>query len=184
VPDPWYPLPSAYYVHAEEAHEYPLRQGDLVGPVVIDGTRTPIVQVVHPTCELGKPSVDRVQVCVIERLSDLADDFQRACVVAGMREKEGRLLVAYAHTFFLPGIPPDDAGMFANFRRLHLVDRGDVSLANRQAALAHDCRVYFIRRWLYFRFRILLSVDQVRALEAERIWADPAFEGPRPPWAD
>lgn len=183
MPDPWYPPPSAYYVAAEEAQEYPLRQGDLVGPVLIDGTRTPIVQVVHPTCELGKASVDRIQVCVVERLLDLADDFQRACVVVGMRQKDGRFLVALANTFFLPGIQPDDEGMFANFRRLHLVDWREVCLANRQAALTHDCRVHFIRRWLYFRFRILLSLGQVRDLEAERIRADPTFQGPRPTWA-
>lgn len=183
MPDPWYPPPAAYYVPAVEAREYPVRQGDLVGPVLIDGMRAPIVQVVHPTCELGNASIDHVQVCVVERLSDLADNFQRACVVAGMREKDGHLLVALAHTFFLPGILPDDEGMFADCRRLRLVDRGEVSLANRQAALTHDCRVYFIRRWFYFRFRILLSLDQVRGLEAERIRADPAFQGPRPQWA-
>lgn len=73
--------------------------------------------------------------------------------------------------------------MFANFRRLQLVDRCDVSLANRHAALTHECRMYFIRRWFYFRFRILLLLDQVRGLEAERLRADPAFQGPRPPWA-
>lgn len=142
-----------------------------------------MVQVVHPTCELGKASVDRIQVCVVERLSDLADDFQRACVVAGMREKDGSFLVALAHTFFLPGIPPHQEGMFANFRLLHLVDREEICLANRHAALTHDCRAHFIRRWLYFRFRILLSLDQVHGLEAGRIRADPAFQGPRPPWA-
>lgn len=183
MPDPWYPPPGAYYVPEEEAQAYPPRQGDIIGPVLIEGARTPLVQVVHPTCELDKKSVDRVQVCVVERLSDLGDNFQRGCVVAGMREKDGQFLVALAHTFFLPGIPPYDEGMFTNFRRLHLVDRDEVSLGNRQAALTHDCRVYFIRRWFYFRFRILLSLDQVRGLEAERIRADPLFWGPRPPWA-
>jgi hypothetical protein len=66
---------------------------------------------------------------------------------------------------------------------LHLVERGEVSPANRQAAMTHDCRVYFIRRWFYFRFRILPSVDQVRSVEGERIRADRVFQGPRPPWA-
>jgi len=163
--------------------EYPLRQGDLVGPVMIGGTRTPIVQIVHPTCDLGKASVDHVQVCVVKSLSILTNVSERERVVAGMREKEGRFLVAFAHTFFLPGMLDDDEGMFADFRGLHLVDRRDVSLANRQVALTHDCRVHFIRRWLYFRFRILLSLDQVRGLEAERIRADSAFLGPKPPWA-
>jgi hypothetical protein len=150
--------------------------------VTIDGRRGSIVQVAHPTCELGKARVDHIQVCVVEQLSDLADDFQRSCVVAGMREKDGHFLVALAHTFYLPGIQLDD-GMFSNFRRLHLVGRDEIPLANRRAALTHDCRVYFIRRWFYFRFRILLSLDQVRGLEAERIGADLTFQGPQPSWA-
>lgn len=183
MPDNWYPPPDAYYVPAQESAEYPLRQGDLVGPVAIDGITRSIVQLVHPTCELSKAGVDRLQVCMVEPLDDLADDFQRGCVVAGMRESIGRFEIALAHTFFLSGFPPARDGMFANFRRLHLVDRTEVSLATRQAALTHDCRAAFIRRWFYFRFRILLSLDAVRALEAERIRADPAFEGPRPPWA-
>ena len=101
-----------------------------------------------------------------------------------MREKDGRLLVAFAHTFFLAGIAPEGEGMFADFRELHLVDRTEVRVDTRQAAMTHDCRVHFIRRWFYFRFRILLSLDQVHGLEAERIRADGRFQGPRPAWAD
>lgn len=40
-----------------------------------------------------------------------------------------------------------------------------------------------IRRYLYFRLRVLTSFEEVRALEAARIRADPAFAGPRPGWA-
>jgi len=184
VLDPWYPPPGEYYVPLSEAVHYPLRQGDLVGPVTIDGRATPIVQVVHPTCELGKGQVDRIQVCAVEELSRLDDDFTRSCVVAGMRETGGSFRVAFAHTFFLPGIHAHDEGMYGNFRRRYLVDRAEVCLENRSAALTHDARVFFIRRWIYFRFRILLSLNQVRGLEADRIRADRAFEGPRPAWAD
>lgn len=51
------------------------------------------------------------------------------------------------------------------------------------AAITHDCRVTFIRRYMYFRFRLAFALDDVRAWEAKRIAADPAFEGPMPPWA-
>jgi hypothetical protein len=142
-----------------------------------------IAQVVHPTCELGKADIDSVQVCKVRLLSDLSDDFKKSCVVAGMREKDGQQVTAFANTFFLPALSPPHEGMFADFRELHLVDRIGVSLNNRQAALTHDCRVYFIRRWFYFRFRILLSLQQVFRLEERRISGDKNFQGPRPSWA-
>lgn len=50
-------------------------------------------------------------------------------------------------------------------------------------ALTHGARVTFIRRYLYFRFRLALSFEQVRNLEAARVRADPAFQGPKPDWA-
>jgi hypothetical protein len=183
VSEVWYPPPSDFYVRGEEAQEYPLRQGDLVGPVLIDGATSPIVQIVHPTCELGKSAVNSVQVCTVRRLAELDSDTDRAAVVAGMRETHGRSVVAFANTFFLPGIPPEHEGVFADFREIHLVDRKEVRQDTRQAALTHDCRVHFIRRWFYFRFRILLTLDQVRGLETERIRADRTFQGPRPDWA-
>ena len=60
--------------------------------------------------------------------------------------------------------------------------REQFSQAARTGTLTHDARVTLIRRYLYFRFRWSLSFDQVRAMEAARIAADPAFGGPRPDW--
>ncbi len=41
-------------------------------------------------------------------------------------------------------------------------------------------RVSFIRRYLYFRFRLLVPFAQIQALEAARIAVDDAFVGDRP----
>ena len=69
------------------------------------------------------------------------------------------------------------------FREIASVARGRFSTEARVGALSHDARVTFTRRYLYFRFRLALSLDQVRDLEAARIHADRAFEGPKPAWA-
>ena len=181
--DPWYPDPAHYYVQSSEAGEYPLRQGDLIGPVSGPNFSAGLAQIVHPTIELNKKSVELVQVCMVEPLSVLADDFQRGLVVAGQRERDGRMLIAAANTFFLAALQLGGDAMFADFRRLHLVSQDEVRLDKWLAALTHDCRVHFIRRWVYFRFRILLALQQVRELESQRKGNDPAFEGPRSNWA-
>ena len=46
--------------------------------------------------------------------------------------------------------------------------------------MTHDARVTFIRRAVYFRYRILLALDDIRRWEATRIASDPAFAGSRP----
>lgn len=180
--DPWYPGADHYYVPPSEAGAHPLRQGDLIGPVTINGVALPIVQLVHPTCELAKGQLREVQVCEIAPLGALADDFQRSCVVAGQRERDGRMMVAFAHTFYLPRVD-GDAGGYADFRHLQLAEVGEIVVGRRIHTMSHDARVFFVRRWLYFRFRIHLALEQVRALEAARIRADSAFVGPRPAWA-
>lgn len=48
--------------------------------------------------------------------------------------------------------------------------------------MTHDCRLAWIRRWIYFRLRLTVTLAQVREMEAERIANDPTFEGPRPDW--
>jgi hypothetical protein len=181
--DPWYPPASEYYVSSAETQLYPPRQGDLFGPIEVNGKTHAMLQLVHPTCEIGKPAVEQVQVCATHSLVDLPNNNERSWVVAGMRERDGRFLVAQAHTFYLPSTESEAAGRYSNFRQMLLVDRDAIDESTRLAAITHDCRVHFIRRWLYFRFRIPLSVAQVRELEAERIRGDVNFVGPRPAWA-
>lgn len=181
--DSWYLDASEYYVPGADASEYPLRQGDLVAVPSFGEERWAAAQIVHPTCELAKRSVREIQVARVRPLADLEDDFQRALVVAGYREVDGHRRISLASTFFLPPWEEDGPACFANFRELASVARSAATKRKRLAAITHDCRVTFIRRYLYFRFRLAFALADVRAWEASRIANDPAFEGPRPAWA-
>lgn len=175
-----------YWVPADQAGAYPVRQGDLFGPVTVaDGQAWDTALIVHPTCELAKKSVARVQVARVRGLDELGDDKQRLRVVAGIAEADGHVRVAFAHTFFVAPVPGSRLAepMWGDLRDIALADREQVAAARRVGALTHDARVTFIRRYLYFRFRLALGFEQVRALEAARISADPAFAGPKPQWA-
>lgn len=175
-----------YWVPADQAGAYPVRHGDLFGPMTVaDGQAWDAALIVHPTCELAKKSVAHVQVARVRGLDELSDDNQRLQVVAGIAEADGDVRVAFAHTFFVAPVPGSALAqpMWADLRDIALADREHVAAARRVGALTHDARVTFIRRYLYFRFRLAVSFEQVRALEAARISTDPAFVGPKPPWA-
>lgn len=178
--DAWYPLANDYWVDSAEAGQYPPRQGDLFGAVDTPYSRWEACQLIHPTCELGEASVTEVQVIRVHSLTEIVDPNQQAAVVAGFHERDGVVRVAHAHTYFLA--PAGDAPLYSNFRELALVPKAEL-LAQRVRAMTHDARVTFIRRVLYFRFRILISTEEVRRWEAMRIMGDPAFAGPRPEWA-
>lgn len=176
---------AAYWVPAEQAEQYPVRQGDLFGGLQVGSERWDAAVIVHPTCELAKTAVAQVQVARVRPLDALADDKQRRQVVAGIAEVGGVVRVAFAHTFFLAPVPGSGLAdpMWVNLRDIGLADREQFTAGQRVGALTHDARVTFIRRYLYFRFRLALSFEQVRAMEARRIGADPAFAGPKPGWA-
>ena len=179
----WFLDGEHYWVDPAETGSYPLRQGDLIQGPTVDGEPWTAAQIVHPTCELAKPSVTRVQVARVRPLEDLPDDSARRLVTLGYRDVRGTRLVAAAHTFFLAPWPGHEEPAFANFRELATVERGAASPEARVAAMTHDCRVAWIRRWIYFRLRLAVTLAQVREMEAERIAGDPSFEGPRPEWA-
>lgn len=182
--DGWYLPADESWVAAEEAGEHPVRQGDLLGSIPVAGEEWFAAQIVHPTCELSKASVERVQVVRVRPLEALPDEHQRARVTTGYQEVENQVRPAFAHTFFLaPAGSPFDVPMFSNLREVGLIDGEQLTADRRVAAMSHDARVTFIRRKIYFRYRLLLPFEEVRRLEANRIAADPAFSGPKPPWA-
>ena len=176
---------TAYWVPIGQAGEYPVRQGDLFRDVKVGRGTWPAAILVHPTCELGKASVAEVQVARVHPLSDLTEQRQRLQVVAGVAESGGVLRIAFAHTFFLAPVPegPIEEPMWADLREIGLAARTHFTATTRIGALTHEARVTFIRRYLYFRFRLALTFQTVRDLEAARIRADAAFAGPRPAWA-
>lgn len=181
--DSWYLEASGYYVPAGEATDFPVRQGDVFAGPEVDGERWLAAQLVHPTCDLAKRPVRKVQLVRVRPLSDLSDDHWRRLVIMGYREREGHVQVAAAHTFFLPPWSAGGEPAYADFRDIVQVDRAAIEIGRRAAAITHDCRVTFIRRWLYFRFRHSFSFETIRDWEAQRIFGDPAFAGPGPSWA-
>lgn len=182
--DGWYLAAPDYWMAPDGAADMPVRQGDLFGPCRVGRQRWAGALLVHPTCEVVKPAVASLQVVRVRPLSDVASESMQRRVVAGWHERGGSIRVAFANTFFLAPAPPGlDAPMFADFREVALLPRGELQPARRVAAMTHDCRVALIRRKIYFRYRWLLSFRQVRELEALRIGSDPEFAGPRPEWA-
>lgn len=179
----WFPDRERYWVDSDETAAYPVRQGDLVRELTVEGEEWDAAQLVHPTCDLGKPSVERVQVARVRPLTDLPDDLARTLVTLGYRDRGGARSVAAAHTFFLAPWPGSEEPAFANFRELATVERGAASSEARVATMTHDCRVAWIRRWIYFRLRLRTTTAQIREMEAKRIASDPRFAGPRPEWA-
>ena len=179
----WFLDHERYWVATNEADAYPLRQGDLIRDLIVDGERWTAAQIVHPTCELGKPSVGRVQVARVRALDDIRDAAGRRLVTLGYRDIGGKHVVAVAHTFFLAPWPNHDKPAFVDFRELATVERNAISQEARAATMTHDCRVSWIRRWIYFRLRLIMTFARVREMEARRIANDPRFEGPRPEWA-
>jgi hypothetical protein len=179
----WFPDREQYWVDDDAAAAYPVRQGDLIQGLTVEDEKWDAAQIVHPTCDLGKPTVERLQVARVRPLTELPDDFARRLVTLGYRDRAGRRPVAVAHTFFLASWPGHEEAAFVNFRELATVERGAASPEARIATMTHDCRVAWIRRWIYFRLRLTVTPEQVQAMEAERIAGDPSFEGPRPEWA-
>ncbi len=180
---PWYLPAEDYWVAPEAAGAYPHRQGDLFGPLDMDGARWDAALLVHPTCELEKASVREVQVVRVHLLSGITSTRQQAEVVAGFSEREQTIRVAFAHTFFVAPPPGDDEPGYANLREVATYPKGRLFEAGRRGAMTHDARVTLIRRKLYFRYRFNIPFEAVRELEARRIAADPGFQGPRPSWA-
>ena len=181
--DSWYLDADEYYVSADDAGSHPIRQGDVIAGPTVGRDKWLAAQIVHPTCELKKDAVKAIQVVRVRPLSDLGDDFLRSLVVTGYSERDGERRVAVAHTFFLPPWGAEAEPGFANFREIVAVPREKAEASPRLSAITHDCRVTFIRRWLYFRFRLAFTINQVRSWEAARISSDPAFAGPKPSWA-
>jgi hypothetical protein len=179
VTDAWYPRADDYWVDSADEEAYPPRQGDLFAAVDTPYGRWEACQLIHPTCELAKAAVAEVQVIRVRPLDHIADPSQQAAVVAGFQERAGVLHVAFAHTYFLA--PAGGGPLFSNFREVALVPKEPL-LQRRLRAMTHDARVTFIRRAIYFRYRILIGLGDVRRWEATGIADDPAFAGPRPEW--
>lgn len=201
ITDAWYPAPDAYWVPAAEAAEpgvWPYRYGDLFHASATDAHGVPLVgtegkpwdamMVCSPSCEnISKAKdTDTVEVARVLRLDTQPDQKAAQAIVAGWQEKNARITVAYAHTVFfasVSGHATHDHPMFANLKATARVTLADLRAAGRIAALTHDARVAVIRRDLYYRYRWLVPMADVKAAETVRIADDPHFTPPRPEWA-
>lgn len=188
--DAWYPRADEYW--AAPADEYPHRFGDIFATPPLDVLRSKnklwsAAAVLHPSCELNAKAQDDTQV-VVARVVPVTEHGRNhhGAIRSGWVERDGHVAVALAHTFWVPPLPDEtqvpDGDYYIDFRRTQRVPLGDLRAAGRRAAMSHNARVALIRRDIYFRYRWLVSTEQVRHLEDGRINGDPAFEGPRPPW--
>ena len=199
--DAWYPAPDTYWVPVAEAAEpgvWPYRYGDLFHAPGTDAHGVPLVgkegkpwdavMVYSPSCEVISKAkdTDTVEVARVLRLDTQPDQKAARAIVAGWQEKNSRITVAYAHTvFFAPvlGDQTHDHPMFATLKATARVTLADLRKARRIAALTHDARVAVIRRDLYYRYRWLVPMADVKVAETDRIANDPHFTPPRPEWA-
>lgn len=201
IADAWYPQAHHYWVPAGEAQEpgvWPHRYGDLFHAPATDSYGTPLagtqgkpwdaVMVYSPSCELvskAKPT-DTVEVVRVLRLDSQTDQRAASAIITGWQEKDSRITVAYAHTVFLAAVSghaTHDHPMFAHLKSTARVTLANLRAAGRIAALGHDARVAVIRRDLYYRYRWLVPMADVKAAETDRIANDPHFTPPRPGWA-
>ncbi len=191
--DQWYPRAEEYWVPDEQVTEYPIRYGDLfVTPanqacVTSSGKPWRHTLVLHPSCELGAKANDdtRVLVARVNAVTDIGSS-QRSRVRTGWNEKDGQLFIAHANTFWMPTYPgqdSDEVDWYADFRRLVSIPLAQLTQARRVAALTHEARIYLLRREIYYKYRWLLSIEDVRRAESNRISNDENFEGPKPIWA-
>lgn len=145
------------------------------------------VVIISPSCEVVSKS-DADSAIHVVRARDLTKQSgpQRAAVTAGWKLVEDEPRVAFANFAYLPPVASESAfnrDMYADFRQVRRVRHEDLVSAGRIAAMDHDARVALIRREIYHKYRWLVPMADVRALEAERIRLDPAFCGPKPAWA-
>lgn len=180
--DSWYLPADDYYLADANDADHPPRQGDLFAHPDPESDWL-ACQLIHPTCELTKKAVTRLQVIRVHALDEVPARVA-AAIVAGLEEKDGAVRIAYANTFFLAPCAALGAErpLYSDFRDVVVVDK-QALLARRLAALTHEARVTLLRRHIYFQYRLNFSFDEVIALEGSRIASDDAFMGPKPEWA-
>ncbi|MEP6665604.1 MAG: hypothetical protein ABJA81_04055 [Nocardioidaceae bacterium] len=196
--DAWYLARDRYWVAADADPPPPFRHGDLFHTPAVnvdgvplatsDGSLWHAAMVLSPSCKLVSKvkDDDPIEVARVVPLS-IQPPKEAAAIAAGWQEKDGRLRVAFAHTVFLAGVPESTShtdGMFAHLKTTTRVRMRELRAVGRIAALDHDARVSVIRRELYYRYRWLISMDDVGANEATRISCDPHFAEPRPDWGE
>jgi hypothetical protein len=196
ISEAWYPHRDHYWVAAPGDAQRPFRYGDLFAAPTHSASGQPLttasgqlwhaVMVLSPSCEVISKAGDDAAIEVARVMPLAAQDPQAAAaIVAGWQEKGGRTTVAFAHTVFLAGVahtPSHAGGMFANLKETVRIRMTDLRAGGRLGALDHDARVAIIRRELYYRYRWLVTMEDVRELEADRIGNDPYFTEPRPWW--
>lgn len=202
--DSWYP--RDFWVPDNEKDNYPLRYGDLfeapksdcfgrelnreitnqtTGGKVLEPWLAAIP--LSPSCELGakaKPD-SLILLALVRSLAGSTPDV-KAAVSTGWSYKGGVKQVAFSKLMYLAPVDystTHNEMMFADFTETVWVRYEELIKLKRIAALDHDARVGLIRREIYYKYRWILSIDDVREAESVRISADTAYLGPKPSWA-
>lgn len=204
--DAWYP--SEYWVTPPADVQRPFRYGDLFFTPATDvfdralvniskraqqvllqgGPPEPwhAVFILSPSCDLVSKSTDSslIQVARVKELLNAPPDAQ-AQVAAGWKEGANGAQVAFASFAYIAPVLFSDSHntpMFVDYRETVWVKYSDLKAAGRIAALNHDGRVALIRREIYYKYRWLVPMLQVRNAEYTRLNEDPNYEGPKPDW--
>lgn len=209
VDDPWYTDPRTAWVDPASAVERPHRYADLFHAPTQDGYGRPLsttsksarkaagsreapapwhaVLVLSPSCDvISKSGGDSL--VLVARVKDLSQQSgpQQAAIAAGWKLGPHGPQVAFARFAYVPAVPnlaTHPKHMYADFGETVWVRYADLAAAGRIAVADHDARVALIRREIYYKYRWLVPMAEVRAAEAARITGDDAYEGPRPAWA-
>lgn len=204
--DAWYP--DEYWVAPPADVQRPFRYGDLFFTPATDAFDRALVNsskrarqvlfqggpsepwhavfVLSPSCDLVSKSTDSslIQVARVKGLLSAPPDAQ-AQVAAGWKEGANGGQVAFASFAYLAPVlfsTSHNTPMFVDYRETVWVKYSDLKAAGRIAALDHDGRVALIRREIYYKYRWLVPMSQVRNAEYSRINEDPNYEGPKPDW--
>lgn len=183
-----YPLAANFWVPHQDQDLYPRSYGDLCATPEsrecqdTRGKPWHATVVLHPSCELQEKEAPKgVQVARVHKLSAVSQRQQQE-IIAGVSERDLVIRLARVNTAFLAGTPSDYPShhdpMFADLRETVRVPSGSLI---RLAPMSHDARLAVLRRDNYFRYRWALTLDQVTALERNRI-NNTRFDGPRPAW--
>jgi len=202
--DSWYP--EDYWVGEAKSAAYPFRYGDLFHPPVIDQIdlgpkreRDDLIAeevrdnswfgalVLSPSCELGAKAKaeSRILVGRVSHMRNLRPG-DKAKIVTGWSQTNTGKKIAFGKYAYLAPVnysKSHDEIMFVDFTQTVWINFSDLETQGRIAALDHDARTSLIRREIYYKYRWLVSINEVRAAEVFRISNDSEYIGPKPSWA-
>lgn len=201
--EPWFA--SNYWVPKEEAQQRPFRYGDLFNSPASDKpssqsqltsehgdlegrTRSPwfAAVVLSPSCEVGDKAKDETPILIarVKNANDI-DSGLLAKIIAGWEMKNNKVTVAFSKYAYLQPVSFNDkysGHSFIDYTQTTWVSYKELKAAERVAALDHEARACLVRREIYYKYRWVVPLSEIKRLEKLRIDNDPNYIGPKPDW--